>query len=289
MVLALPIVLVAQGLDIAKIDAALGRSGQQTGNVYRIGFPCTDLRVTVDGISIRPGLALGSWAAFSGNNNDAVVTGDLVLLQNEVDPAMGKLRDAGFEITAVHNHLLNETPRLVYMHYMGRGPTVRLADSLRAALAATRTPLAKPAASAPPPAWVKTVEDALSRKGRFTGGVLSFGVRRIGSITENGMTLAPAQGVAETVNFQAAGPGCVATTGDSVLTAEEVNPVISALEGHPIQGTGLHNHMLAEEPRIFSCTFGPRETPRPLLDAPRRRWKRFIPSESPETPDAHRL
>lgn len=254
-----PIAAFAQGLDTAKIDQALGRSGQKLGDVYKVGFPRTDLHVLVHGVTIKPGFALGSWAAFSGTNDNAMVMGDLVLLQDEVNPVMEKLRAAGFEITAVHNHLLDETPRLMYMHYMGHGPAEQIATSLRGALAVSKTPLGKPAAatagSSAPPSWVKTVEDTVGRKGGFNGGVLSFGVPRADAVTMSGMTVAPSEGVAESINFQEAGGGKVATTGDFVLTAEEANPVISALEENHIAVTALHSHMLTEQPRLFFMHF----------------------------------
>jgi Domain of Unknown Function (DUF1259) len=256
--LSLPVMLAAQGLDTAKIDEALGRSGQKTGDVYRFGFPRSDLHVSVAGVDIKPGLALGSWAAFAGSDNDAMVMGDLVLLENELTPVMKRLRAAGFDITAVHNHVLNETPRVIYLHYMGHGKAVELATSFHAALAESKTPLDKPAPPAPPaepPAFVKTIEDIVGTKGRFAGGVLSFGIPRAAAITEHGMTLTGAQGVAEAINFQEAGTGKVATTGDFVLTAEEVNPVISALEEHGIEVTALHSHMLTEQPRLFFMHF----------------------------------
>jgi hypothetical protein len=258
MLMLFPVILVAQGLDTAKIDEALGRSGQKTGDVYRLGFPRTDLHVSVDGVQIKPGLALGSWAAFAGNESDAMVMGDLVLLENELTSVMKKLRAAGFDITAVHNHVLNETPRVIYMHYMGHGKAVDLAKALHAALAESKTPLDKPTLPAPSgesPAFVKTIEDTVGAKGRFAGGVLSFGIPRAAAITDHGMTLTGAQGVAEAINFQEAGPGKVATTGDFVLTAEEVNSVISALEEHAIQVTALHSHMLTEQPRLFFMHF----------------------------------
>ena len=253
-----PVMLVAQGLDTAKIDEAMGRSGQKTGDVYRLGFPRTDLHVSIAGVDIKPGLALGSWAAFAGNDNEAMVMGDLVLVENELTPVMKKLRAAGFEITAVHNHVLNEAPRVIYMHYLGHGKVVELAKSLHAALAESKTPLDKPAPLAPPaepPAFVKTIEDIVGTKGRFAGGVLSFGIPRAAAITDHGMTLTGAQGVAEAINFQEAGAGKVATTGDFVLIAEEVNPVISALEEHGIEVTALHSHMLTEQPRLFFMHF----------------------------------
>ena len=255
----LPIITSAQGLDTTKIDQVFSRTGQKTGDVYRIGFPRTDLHVVIDGITVKPGLALGSWAAFSGTDDKGMVMGDLVLLQSEVNPVMLKLRADGFEISAVHNHLLEEEPRVMYMHYMGQGPSEKLASTLQAALALSKTPLGKPAAAGEelpsPPDWAKSVEDAIGRKGTFKGGVLSFGLPRAEAVTMNGMTIAPAQGVAESINFQEAGPGKVATTGDFVLTAEEVNPVISALEEHKIDVTALHSHMLEEQPRLFFMHF----------------------------------
>jgi hypothetical protein len=187
-----------------------------------------------------------------------MVMGDLVLLENELTPVMKKLRAAEFDITAVHNHVLNETPRVIYMHYMGHGKSVELARSLHAALAESKTPLDKPVTPAPtaePPAFAKTIEETLGTKGRFAGGVLSFGIPRGGTITDHGMTLTTSQGVAEAINFQEAGTGKVATTGDFVLTAEEVNSVISALEEHDIAVTALHSHLLTEQPRLFFMHF----------------------------------
>jgi hypothetical protein len=253
-----PVLIAAQVLDTAKLDEALGRSGQKSGDVYRVGFPRTDLHVSVGGIEIKPGFALGSWAAFAGNDTEASVMGDLVLLEDELNPVMKSLRSAGFDITAVHNHLMKETPQVLYMHYSGHGKAVDLAKSLRAGLAESKTPLDKPAPPAQasePPAFVKTVEETLGTKGRFAGGVLSFGIPRAQAITDHGMTLTGAQGVAESINFQDAGSGNIATTGDFVLAADEVNPVISALEEHSIQVTALHSHMLTEQPRLFFMHF----------------------------------
>jgi uncharacterized protein DUF1259 len=258
LILVLPIAVSAQGLDATKIDQALGRSGQKIGDVYKVGFPRTDLHVSVGGLAIKPGLALGSWAAFTGTDDNAMVMGDLVLLEGELNPVMEKLHSAGFEISAVHNHLIDETPHVVYMHYMGHGTASQLAASLRAGLAVSKTPLDKPAAAAEeatPPTWVKTVEDSVGRKGTLKGGVLSYGVPRSDSTTLGGMTMAPAAGVAEAINFQAADSGNVATTGDFVLTADEVNPVISELEAHHILVTALHSHMLTEQPRLFFMHF----------------------------------
>lgn len=258
MALFIPVLVFAQGLDTVRIDGILGRSGAKMGSAYKVGFPRADLHVTLNGVLIKPGLALGAWAAFTGNDSSATVMGDLVLLQDEVNPVMAKLRQGDFEITAVHNHLLDETPRVMYMHYMGRGKAEDLAKTLRAALAATKTPFGIPAAMTKPaeePAFVATVEKVLGRKGTVSGGVLGIGIPRDGEITTDDMTIPPSMGVAEAINFQEAGPGKVATAGDFVLTANEVNPVISTLHKHHIQVTALHNHMLEEQPRLFFMHF----------------------------------
>lgn len=256
-VLLLPLMARCQGVNTSSIDQALGRSGQKTGDVYKVGFPRADLHVNVRGLAIKPGLALGSWAAFTGTDDNAMVMGDLVLLEEELNPVMDKLRSSGFEITAVHNHLIDETPHVLYMHYMGHGPAAQLATSLKAALSASKTPLDKPAPAADEsaPTWIKVVEDSVGRKGTFKGGVLSYGVARAGQITMNRMTVPPSAGVAEAINFQAADTGQVATTGDFVLIASEVNPVLSELRAHGIAVTALHSHMLIEEPRLFFIHF----------------------------------
>jgi len=257
-VLSLPLVVRAQGPSTAPIDQALGRSGQKTGDVYKVSFPRTDLHVSVHGLAIKPGLALGSWAAFIGTDDNAMVMGDLVLLEDEVNPVIAKLRSSDFEISAVHNHLIDETLHVMYVHYMGHGVASHLATALHDALAASKTPLEKPAAAAdeaPPPSWVKAVEDSVGRKGTLKGGVLSYGVPRAEAVTMASMTIPPAAGVAEAINFQAAGSANVATTGDFVLTAEEVNPVISELQVHRISVTALHSHMLTEQPRLFFMHF----------------------------------
>jgi hypothetical protein len=222
-VLACPVIAAAQGLNTATIDQLLGHSGQKTGDVYRVGLPRMDLHVQVSGMALKPGFALGSWAAFSGTDADAAVMGDLVLTEAEIGPVMAKLRAAGFEITGVHNHLLNETPHVMYMHYMGRGNAQKITQSLRDALAESKTPLtsAPPAQEAPPAAFVKTIEGVLGTQGRWAGGVLAFGIPRKEAITDHGMTLNGAQGVAESINFQEAGQGNVATTGDFVLIGQE--------------------------------------------------------------------
>jgi hypothetical protein len=256
----------ASGLNTAGIDQVFGTTGQMQGDVYRLGFPRTDLSVTVHGIAIRPGLALGSWAAFRKAGGQAVVHGDLVLLDSEVNPVISKLEENGLQITAVHNHLLDETPHVMYVHYWGQGPEAALATSLRSALAASKTPLAPaaaPAAGAPAPDPgfdADAFQKAIGRTGAVKGGVLSIGVPRPEKITMMGVELPPAMGMATSINVQSAGNGKVAATGDFVMIDDEVNPIIKALRAHNIAVTALHNHMLHGSPALYFMHFWAEDT-----------------------------
>lgn len=246
-----------QSVDTKKIDQILGRSGELRGDVYKIGLPRTDLKVTADGVAIRPALALGSWVAFKPSGGHAMVMGDLVLLESEVNPVLSKLQENGIEISAIHNHVLNEQPRVMYMHYMGHGDEEKLARAMKEALALSATPMGAPSA-APPQAssfdWSK-VQEALGIKGSERGGVLQVGVPRKEKITTADGTEVPAfMGTATAINFQPTSKG-VAITGDFVLTGGEVNFVIRELRKAGIQITALHSHMLDENPRLFFMHF----------------------------------
>jgi hypothetical protein len=242
------------------VDAALSRSGQmQPGGVYKFAMPRRDLKVTKDGVSIAPGLALGSWAAFQKMGDQAMIMGDLVLTEDEIEPVMLSLQQNGIEQSAIHNHLLGESPRIVYMHIEGHGDPVALAKSLATALALTKTPLPPASASAtPPPALdldTAGVEKALGYTGKANGGIFQFSVPRAEKIMEGGMEIPPAMGTATAINFQPTGQGKAAITGDFVLLASEVNPVIRALRTNGIQVTAMHNHMLFDEPHLYFMHF----------------------------------
>lgn len=238
-----------------RVEDALGRKGSmQPGDVLKFGMPRSDLKVTVEGAPIKPGLALGSWAAFKKTGNDAIVMGDLVLLSSEVEPVMMKLEQLGIEVTAVHNHLLGETPRLVYMHIGGHGDAVKLASALKSALALTKTPPASPASSAKEQSLgidTAQIDQILGHKGKNNGGIYQVSVPRTETITDMGAEIPPSMGTATSINFQPTGNGRAAITGDFVLLGREVNPVIRALRDHGIQVTALHSHMLTENPRLF--------------------------------------
>jgi hypothetical protein len=250
----------AQEIDWKKVDEALGRSAAVSGDVHRYGFPRSDLTVTLDGVTIRPALALGGWTAFKPAHGGAMVMGDLVLLETEINPVMAKLIENGIEITAVHNHVLRANPATFYVHIGGHCDPVKLATAIRTGLAASKTPLT----ASPPPASQPAIDldtaqldEIIGAKGQANGGVYQFGVPRRDPVSENGMQLAPAgpMGVATAINFQPTGSRKAAITGDFVLTADEVNEVVKALRSNGIEVTAIHSHMLTEQPRLIFLHF----------------------------------
>src|SRR5437868_11545399 len=229
----------AQAIDWQKVDDALGRKPVVSGDVHRYGFPRGDLSVTLDGVAIKPAFALGGWVAFKPAHGGAMVMGDLVLLETEINPVMLKLIEGGLEITAVHNHLLRASPATFYMHVGGHGDPAKMAAVIHDALAVSKTPLATPAAAAPPLAVdldTAQLDQLIGAKGQANGGVYQFNVPRSDPIMEGGMQVAPVgpMGVATAINFQPTGGGKAAITGDFVLTGDEVNPVITALRTNGI-------------------------------------------------------
>jgi hypothetical protein len=246
--------------DWKQVENAMGRTGQaQPGDLIRFGMPRKDLHVALDGVEIKAGLALGSWAAFKRDGSEAMVMGDLVLTEDEVEPVMMKLQEGGIQESALHNHLLGESPHVMYMHIASHGDPVRMAKAIREALALTKTPApdASPAAQSPAELGFDQmqVEQIIGHAGKVNGGVLQIGVPRAETITDSGMTIPPSMGVATALNFQPTGNGKAAITGDFVLLGSEVNPVIKTLRQNGIEVTALHSHMLMEEPRLFFMHF----------------------------------
>lgn len=248
------------------VDATLRQTGKTVaGNVHRYGFPRRDLKVTLSRVRVEPALALGSWAAFSAD----MVMGGLVLLPKEVEPVVRTLQYGGIEITAIHNHLLDESPSIAYVHYQGHGDPAALAKTLQKALATTGTPMTP--ADPPTPdkkdeAAFAIVSGALQRQGATNGRVLQFSIPRLEAIADDGVVpIPPTMGVATAVNFQRAGDK-VATSGDFVLIAAEVNPVIKDLEAHGIRVTAVHSHMLRETPRLFFLHFWGLGAPKEIAD-----------------------
>jgi len=243
-------------VDWKQVDAGLGKSGAlQPDGAYKVGMPRSDLHVTIGGVAVKPALALGSWVAFKPvSDTEAMLMGDLVLLESEVGPVLGKLQDGGIEQTALHNHVLRESPRVMYMHIGGHGAPAKLAAAVHAALALTKTPLgASPAPASAGPLGIDTAQIAqiLGYHGKVNGGVYQEGVPRAETITADGIDVPPSMGLATAINFQPTGGGKAAITGDFVLIGSEVNPVIGALRDNGIAITALHSHMLTDSPHLF--------------------------------------
>ena len=246
--------------DWKEVEAAMGRPGQVlSGDVIKFGMPRKDLHIVLDAVEIKPGLALGSWAAFKRDGGGAMVMGDLVLPEDEVEPVMMKLQEGGIHESAVHNHLIGESPRVMYMHIASHGNAVQMAKIIHDALALTKTPGPDAAPAAQFTADLGfdqgQVEQILGHTGKVNGGILQIAVPRAEAITDSGMTVPPSMGVATALNFQPTANGKAAVTGDFVLLGSEVNPVIKALRTNGIAVTALHSHMLMEEPRLFFMHF----------------------------------
>ena len=243
--------------DWAAVGHALGRSGKvMAGGVYRVGFPRSDLKVSLDGVALRTGFAFGGWVAFLPMGAQAMVMGDLVMTQDEVNPVMRKLEEGGIAITAVHNHLLRAEPMTLYMHIQGHGDPVKLATAIHAGLALSKTPFSlSGGTSMPANLDMIGIDGIMGYKGYDSGGIYQFGIPRAKPVKEDGMTLPPPMGAAIGINFQSTGLNTAAITGDFVLISSEVNPVIDALQANGIEITALHSHMLDEQPRLFFMHF----------------------------------
>jgi len=256
---AFPTLATTAEIDWKKVDAALGKTAAVSGEVHRYGIPRSDLHVTLDGVAIKPALALGGWVAFAPMHGEAMVMGDLVLLESEITPVMTKLLDGGLDITAVHNHILRASPATFYMHVGGHGDPEKMAAVIRSALSGSSTPFDAPATTAGPAPAVDLdtakLDEIMGVKGTASGGVYQFAVPRREPAMESGMQVNTPLGGANAINFQPTGSGKAAITGDFLVTGNEVNPLIRALRAGDIEVTAIHSHMLDEQPRMFFIHF----------------------------------
>lgn len=256
---AMPALAHAAEIDWKMVDAALGKSAAVSGDVHRYSLPRSDLKVTLDDVAIKPALALGGWVAFAPMGGEAMVMGDLVLLDTEINPVMTKLLDGGLEITAIHNHILRASPATFYLHVGGKGDPVKMAAVIRSALASSKTPFEPPTTGAAPAPAIDLdtpkLDEIMGVKGTANGGVYQFGVPRRDPAVEMGMKVNGPLGGANAINFQPTGNGKAAITGDFLVTGDEVNPMIRVLRANDIEVTAIHSHMLDEQPRMFFIHF----------------------------------
>jgi hypothetical protein len=242
------------------VEQTLGRKGTMNpGGVMKFGFPRSDLQVMIGDVQLKPALALGGWVAFKPlAGGRAMAVGDLVLTNDEVEAVMQRLQQGGIAQTAVHNHLLGENPRVMYMHIMAEGEPAKLAETLRTALGESKTPMTVNPPAAPAAAIeldTAAVAHALGYSGKVNGGVYQVSVPRAERIVDMGQEILPSMGVATGINFQPTGAGRAAITGDFVLLGSEVNPVLRTLRENGIQVTAVHSHMLQESPRLYFMHF----------------------------------
>jgi len=242
------------------VEAAIGRKGAiQPGNVVKFSFPRSDLSVTVGGVTLKPALALGGWVAFKETGRgQAIAMGDLVLTEDEISPVMRALQSGGVEQTALHNHLLHESPHVMYMHIFAHGDAAKIARTIHDALGQSRTPMTAPApgiAAAPVDIDTAAIARTLGVAGKINGVVYQVSIPRGETVHDHGIGIPPSMGVATGINFQPTGGGRAAITGDFVLRANEVNPVMRELRENGIEVTAVHSHMLDEEPRLFFMHF----------------------------------
>ncbi|MDP4090969.1 MAG: DUF1259 domain-containing protein [Bacillota bacterium] len=247
------------------VEKIIGKKGTAQDGVLKFTFPRNDLKVSIGPVSVEPDLALTSWVAFNHLGNQSMLMGDLVLLESEVGPVMSSLLENGIQVTGLHNHLLFETPRIMYMHIKGEGNPVKIAEGVRNALSLTATPI-QPHQQPPSRIDWSLIENILGRKGTHKNNVLQFSFPRTTTIYEDGQPLSPAMGISHGINFQNLGDK-VAAAGDLVLFAHEVNPVAAILKKNNIAVTAVHNHMLTETPRLFFMHFWAVDKPEHLAQA----------------------
>lgn len=269
---AVPVVNVAAGgsLDTKAIEQAIGKPGEMKDEVYKVLLPRKDLSVSLNGVQLKPGFALGSWIAFKQAGHDAVLDGDLVLLEQEVGAVFGKLRKEGIQISALHNHLIGETPKLMFLHIEGKGDAGNMAMSVKEALSLTGTPMEPQLAKATPMTMstateehdfdVGIIDKELGHTGKFKDGVLHVSVPRPESIKMHGTTLPPSMGMATAINFQSSEGNKVAATGDFVMDRDDVDRVTKALAEHGILVTALHNHLVHGSPDLYFMHFWANDT-----------------------------
>jgi hypothetical protein len=245
--------------DWKAVADTLGRTGKlgDKDTTYRIALPRTDLAVVTDGVPINPGLSLGGYAVFAKYDDGVMLMGDLVVTEAELAHVTDALQAHGIAQTALHKHLLEQTPPVWWTHIHAMGDPTQLAQGLKAALDATAIPPAAAPPAQQPAVDLDTagIEAALGRKGTADSGIYKFSLARKDTIADDGHLVPPGFGVTTGINFQPVGAGRAAINGDLVMTAPEVQNVIGALRKGGIAIVEVHNHSLTDNPRLFYLHF----------------------------------
>jgi Domain of Unknown Function (DUF1259) len=240
----------------AGIDSVFGKEPSKEVGYYKFSFPRADLKVQLDGVTIDSRLAFTTWFAFAPTKDgkDAMLMGDMVLLETELPKVEKKLIEDGINVTAIHNHLLNEKPKIMFLHVDAMGDPLFLSQKLKDVLSLTSTPLKASFKDQAGEIKWDGVEQIIGAKGKPAGPVLSFGIPRKEGVKADAMDIPPGFGIATGIGFQKVGDRA-AITGDFVLMDKEVGPVTTALVQNGITVTAIHNHMITDSPRLFMMHF----------------------------------
>ncbi len=249
-------------LDAAEIGKAAGlEAATKADGVVRLGWVRTDVDVRVDGMPFKPQAGLGSWAAFKETENGAMVMGDTVVFQDEVDVAMDAAFENGIAVTALHNHFFYDEPKVYFMHIGGQGDPVKLAsgvkgiwDAIKKVRRANPAPQQRFGGEIPVDGEIDSelVDRVVGHASSTNNGVVKVSVPRTGSM--NGVAIGGTMGLSSWAAFQGT-DALAAMDGDYIMTANEVQPVLRAMRKQDIHVVALHNHMTAEEPSFYFCHF----------------------------------
>ena len=280
--LCLPFALTARAeLDTAKIDQLTGLKGKmnQAEGVYKVTFPRDDVKVSVAGWTMPPFMGLGTWAAFQGTNDKAMMMGDTVLFEDEVNPVMSAALDNGLTVTALHNHFFFDEPKVYFMHIGGEGGIEKLAGAVRKlydTIKSIRGPNAKPANTfdqatlekSPLPAknsiTAAPLNEIFAMQGETKDGMVKFTIGKKSKMA--GMEIGKEIGVNTWAAFAGADDNAV-VDGDFAITEDELQPALKTLRKAGINIVAIHSHMTHENPRILFLHYWGRGSAKDLANA----------------------
>jgi hypothetical protein len=240
-----------------RVATILQGSPVEAVGYVRFNFPRSDLAVRVGDVAVRPALALTTWAGFAGSSGNAVAMGDIVVTASEIGPVLEQLARANIDVTAIHNHLAGERPRISYVHFHAMGPAETIARGLDSALRRTGAP--RPVKAAPPAALAidsAAVFRTLGKSGRANGPVAQVSFILVNDTVRMGdQVLVPALSYASPINIQQVTPGRAVATGDFAIRASRLQPLLRTLAQRHITATAVHTHLVAETPQVYFVHF----------------------------------